>query len=334
MTSVAASVVSARRRLGVYSNMSKEKYFTLAQRLLSLNPLNEMKDCLTILDKITENLITKATDDPKYLCLKMSNQTVKKRIVSRPGGEEFLNCLGFQRTIASVGVQGAFIMAKEEVDIPYLKKCQRWLKDSIESALSQSEDIVVIQVRQLNGRPLLAPFLLLKESMADVHKFVKCYRTDGGGGSFVLCASYPVVEYASNSPNFEQPLVSIFGRNRKKVNLIIQKKNVNFQNHGGVDASTKNLTDGFVTQQEIHKQNAARREIIKAEEKEARRRRQMALASFRQDRDDARDREDRRKTVASAERAVPGEGKEEIHMDTVTGPESSIGEERTESPAT
>ena len=128
MASVAASVVSARRRLGVYSNMSKEKYLTLAQRLLSLNTLDERKDCISILLKITDNLITKASDDPKYLCLKLSNQIIKRRVVSRPGGEEFLQGLGFHRTVSSVGVQGAFIMEKGELNIPHLKNCKSWSK--------------------------------------------------------------------------------------------------------------------------------------------------------------------------------------------------------------
>merc|ERR1712146_517243 len=100
--------------------------------------------------------------------------------------------------------------------------------------------------------------------MKDVYTFVKNYRTDGGGGSFVLCTSYPVVEYANNTQNFDKPLISIFGRNGKKVNLIIKKNNVNFQD--GAHGSTEKLMTGFVTQKEIHKKNAARREIIKAEE--------------------------------------------------------------------
>ena len=301
MASVAASVVSARRSAGVYSNMSKEKYFVLAQRLLSLNPINERKDCLTILGKIAENLISKASNDPKYLCLKLSNQTIKKRVVSRPGGEEFLKSLGFQRTLPSVGSQGAFMMEKEEIDIPYLKQCKMWMTDAISGATVPPEDIVVLQVRQLNGRSLLAPFLRLKESMVDVHEFVKTYRTDGGGGSFVLCSSYPVVEYATDSPMFRQPLARICGKNCKKFNLIIQKKNVNFQESG--TGGSNELTSAFAKQQEIHKKNAARRESIKAEEQEIRRRRQMALATFQEDRDDARDREERRRAVAaSAER--------------------------------
>ena len=88
------------------------------------------------------------------------------------------------------------------------------------------------------------------------------------GWSFVLCTSYPVVEYANNFPNFDKPLISIFGRNGKKLNLIIKKKNANFQD--GAHVSTKKLMTGFVTQQEILKKNAARLEIIKAEEKEVR----------------------------------------------------------------
>lgn len=302
MASVAASVVSARRSAGVYSNMSKEKYFVLAQRLLSLNPINERKDCLTILGKIAENLISKASNDPKYLCLKLSNQTIKKRVVSRPGGEEFLKSLGFQRTVPSVVSQGAFMMEKEEIDIPYLKQCKLWMTDATSGATVPPEEIVVLQVRQLNERSIMAPFLRLKESMVDVHEFVKTYRTDGGGGSFVLCSSYPVVEYATDSPMFRQPLARICGKNCKKFNLIIQKKNVNFQESGS-GGVTNELTTAFATQQEIHKKNAARRESIKAEEQEIRRRRQMALATFQEDRDDARDREERRRAVAaSAER--------------------------------
>ena len=55
----------------------------------------------------------------------------------------------------------------------------------------------------------------------------------------------------------------------------------------------------------------------------------MALASFR-DRDDARDREDRRRAVASAERAAQSRGNEGmgIGMETDLGSSSSI--ERTE----
>ena len=54
----------------------------------------------------------------------------------------------------------------------------------------------------------------------------------------------------------------------------------------------------------------------------------MALASFRQDRDDARDREDRRRAVASAERAAQNRGNEGMGIDVETDLGSSI--ERTE----
>ena len=80
---------------------------------------------------------------------------------------------------------------------------------------------LTVRVRQLNGISLLAPFFI-GERMREVYEHVKLYRTDGGGGDFVLCSTYPRVVYDPNGDMMEVAVGQLF-EGTEKVNLIIKK---------------------------------------------------------------------------------------------------------------
>ena len=70
---------------GEYKNMAKEKYLMLSERLFLMNNKDIMKNCLKILIKVTENIIKSNGEDPKFLCLKMSNNDIYIYICIRLG---------------------------------------------------------------------------------------------------------------------------------------------------------------------------------------------------------------------------------------------------------
>jgi hypothetical protein len=277
---------------GQYENMAKEKYFSLGKRLYRLNSGIDQKDLLGIAGKIIDNLIHKH-DDPKYLCLKMSNAVIAKRVVGRHGGSELLHGLGFHR-VRDAGTS-AFILSQDEIDLNHFFACKTWVEEKRVTIGEHPVKLptLTVRVRQLNGISLLAPFFI-EEPMREVYEHVKLYRTDGGGGDFVLCSTYPQVVYDPNGDMMKVAVGQLF-EGTEKVNLIIQKPTkVNRITEDTVSSSYNGLLEQDKTREENLKQRQR-----KAFEAEARKNdRKKALASFQEDREVTKEREQRRRTVA------------------------------------
>jgi len=278
--------------------MAKEKYFSLGKRLYRLNSGIDQKDLLGIMGKIIDNLIFK-NDDPKYLCLKISNAAIAKRVVGRHGGSELLHGLGFCRVRDAEA--SAFLLTQDRVDLNYLFACKTWVEEERISigAHPMKLPTLTVRVRQLNGISLLAPFFI-GERMREVYEHVKLYRTDGGGGDFVLCSTYPRVVYDPNGDMMEVAVGQLF-EGTEKVNLIIKKPTK--ENRVTEDTVSSNY-NGFFAQAKAREEKLKQREqkVLEAETRKNDRR--TALASFHEDREVTKEREQRRRSIASTVNAL------------------------------
>ena len=297
---------------GEYKNMAKEKYLMLSERLFLMNNKDIMKNCLKILIKVTENIIKSNGEDPKFLCLKMSSTTVSKRIIGVTGGQEFLHALGFIKVRDTTS--SAFILEKKDVDIEHLKKCKEWISNFNSSNdnnnNNNNDDCVVVQIRQLNGRGLIAPFYL-NENIQDIYDFVLNFRTDGGRGEFILCTSYPVIEYKTtehlaltiktlcNNPNGT--------KNNKKLNLMIKKSNLTADNGAFLNGGDNSNSTAFNEQLKLQQAYSERRASRIAEQKQLKQDRNKALQAFKEDREEALLKQQRQKAAEEYRQKVERE---------------------------
>ncbi len=285
---------------GEYKNMAKEKYLILSERLFLMNDLDVTKNCLNILTKVVDNIIESNGDEPKYLCLKLSSVTVSRRIVGVSGGQEFLYALGFSKVRDTKSF--AFILEKKDVDLEHLKKCKEWIYNHDRNS-NRNDGFIVVQIRQLNGRALIAPFYM-KETIQDIYDFVLNFRTDGGRSEFILCA-YPVVEYKTPE-QLNLPISALCSKSNndhggsggysKKINLMIKKSNISNDNaflNGGENANVTAFNEQLKLQQAISDRRASRIE----EEKQRKQDRKKAINAFKEDREDTQLKEHRRRVA-------------------------------------
>ncbi len=294
------------QRRGEYTNMAKEKYLTLSKRLFLANDASVTRACSSVLTKVVDNIIASNGSEPKFLRLKTSSTTVSKKIIAVSGGQEFLHALGFAKIRDRT--TSTFVLEKKDINMEHLKICKEWINTYADEQekLNDSADIVIVQVRQLNGVTLVAPFML-KEKLQDIYDFVLNFRTDGGRGKFVLLTSYPTVEYSSPE-HLSLAIGSLcHGRNANhfKLSLMIKKSNVSEDEaflKGDRYSNENTFDEQRRRQQALHDKRTSRI----AEEKQKKIERQKAINAFREDREDILDKT-KRKLAAEGNKLKAGQ---------------------------
>lgn len=71
--------------------------FDRLARHLALNSMEELTDLTTLCGTICKNAVTPSSSSAKYRVLKLSNESIKRRLVGRQGGVEFLLAGGWVR---------------------------------------------------------------------------------------------------------------------------------------------------------------------------------------------------------------------------------------------
>eukprot|EP00944_MAST-04C_sp_MAST-4C-sp1_P011023 g11023.t1 len=304
MARLVDSMLSKGQRRGEYKNMAKEKYLTLTKRLFLANDASVTRACSSVLTKVVDNILASNGNEPKFLRLKTSSTTVSKKIIAVSGGQEFLHALGFAKIRDRT--TSTFVLEKKDINMEHLKICKEWINNYADEQekLNDNATIVVVQVRQLNGTTLVAPFTS-NEKLQDIYDFVLNFRTDGGRGKFVLLTSYPIVEYSSPE-HLSLAIGSLCpGRNTTnfKLSLIIKKSNVSDDEAFLKGDSNENMFDEQRRrQQALHDQRTSRI----AEEKQKKIERQKAINAFREDREDILDKT-KRKLATEANRLKAGQ---------------------------
>eukprot|EP01041_Mallomonas_annulata_P003362 gene3362-6656_t len=152
-------------------------------RILALSTYVELLDLQDILQKILINIKSNPSD-MKYRELKASNKSIQTRVLSRKGGLEFLNAVGFKSTNASD--QKILVLEMDEViDIePLVDNAITWLNDVVKSCyemvtvsgrtLTDTCAQCIIQLRLPTGQSVQGGFLL-DDILLDVLNFGKCF---------------------------------------------------------------------------------------------------------------------------------------------------------------
>ena len=285
---------------GEYKNMAKEKYLTLSKRMFLANDASVTRACSSVLTKVVDNIIASNGNEPKFLRLKSSSTTVSKKIIAVSGGQEFLHALGFEKIRDRTA--STFVLEKKDINMEHLKICKEWIKNYADTheKLNGDAATVIVQIRQLNGRALIAPFMS-KEKLQDIYDFVLNFRTDGGRGTFVLLTSYPTVEYKSpDHLNLTiDSLCSDHNATDLKLSFMIKKTNVSDEEaflKGDGDPNGDMLDEQRRRQQSLHDQRTSRI----AEEKQKKIERQKAINAFREDREDILDKTQRKRAAETS----------------------------------
>jgi hypothetical protein len=83
-------------------------------RLLPINTFEVFNDLVSVVLKVIDN-ITAHPEDPKYRKMKLSNATIKRKIVDVNGGLELMRALGFKRDADEKGYELLVMNLPEEV---------------------------------------------------------------------------------------------------------------------------------------------------------------------------------------------------------------------------
>lgn len=88
-----------------------------------------LQACITTVCKYLDNILSHP-DDPKYRKIKLSNKSLQEKVVKLKGGMEFLQAVGFQRSlISSDEGENEFLVLPDEVDMSHLVACKDVLTD-------------------------------------------------------------------------------------------------------------------------------------------------------------------------------------------------------------
>ena len=153
-------------------------------RLFANLQSNSLTDLSVILNKVVTAIINTPNED-RYRSLKLSNDTIKRRILARSGGVEFLKVMGFTEVTKSSGEKHLELeWDKQGKDIDTLKLGKDWLVSTCDAyktfhtnAGREDDELLAectIQLRMPTGQTITGGFMQ-SDSLAQVHKFAQSY---------------------------------------------------------------------------------------------------------------------------------------------------------------
>lgn len=152
-----------------------------------LNTILDMLDLRIMLDQIMNNIIAH-NDEEKYRTLKVANNTVRDRVLSRSGGLEFLQALGFRHETDSAGCKVLKLhLETDSKDMTqHVLAATEWLANTTATCVEMAGAHgtgdkpcceCIIQVRLPTGATVSGGFMR-GDSLQDVRDFACCYFSE------------------------------------------------------------------------------------------------------------------------------------------------------------
>lgn len=190
-------------------------------RLMATNNKKDLQDLKALLGKVIGNIISSPTEE-KYRRLKASNNTIKKRLLDRKGGQEMLVGLGFVAQIDEADGEKYLVLPAEEEQAS-LEAALCWFNDTVESisqqAMNDSDPCAecIVNVKLPTGNQVQGGFLR-HESILAVVSFIELYFNEEKKGKLVLRQPHDPTDLAGQTnADGEHPSLEALGMGKRAV---------------------------------------------------------------------------------------------------------------------